>query len=115
MMLDIVMLALGAMCVPEAILPLSEALDDWQLDTRMTAVQSLGRTCLPEAAEPIIETFMVGALKVPPDPVMNAPLYPHLQAAPFLRRIVIVWRAAALTRLSYHRLLLTHGDPVNPL
>ena len=40
---------------------------------------------------------------------MNAPLYADLQAAPFLRRIVIVWRAAALTWLSYHR-LLAHGD-----
>jgi len=44
-----------------------------------------------------------------PDPVMNTPLYPHLQAAPFLSRIVIVWRAATLTRLSYHQ-LLAHGD-----
>ena len=66
------MLALGAMRVPEAIAPLSEVLDDWQLDTRMTAVQSLGRTCLPEAAEPIIESYMVGGLKVPPDPIANA-------------------------------------------
>src|ERR1700683_2630362 len=31
------MLALGGMRVPEAILPLDEALDDWQLDTRMAA------------------------------------------------------------------------------
>src|ERR1700680_1770022 len=66
------MLALGAMRVPEAIAPLSEALDDWQLDTRMAAVQGLGRTGLPEAAEPIIEMFMVGALKVPSDPIANA-------------------------------------------
>jgi HEAT repeat protein len=66
------MLALGAMRVPEAIVPLSEALDDWQFDTRITAVQSLGRTRLAHAAEPIIETFMVGGLKVPVDPVANA-------------------------------------------
>jgi HEAT repeat protein len=66
------MLALGAMRVPEAIAPLSEALDDWQLDTRMTAVQSLGRTRLAQAAEPIVESFMVGGLKVPADPVANA-------------------------------------------
>ena len=45
------MLALGAMRVPEAVTPLSELLDDWQLDTRMAAVQSLGRTGLAEAAE----------------------------------------------------------------
>jgi len=66
------MLALGAMRVREAINPLSEALDDWQLDTRMAAVQGLGRTRLAEAAEPIIESFMVGGLKVPPDPISNA-------------------------------------------
>ncbi len=66
------MLALGAMRVPEAIAPLTEALDDWQLDTRMAAVQALGRTGLAQAAEPILETFMVGALKVPADPVANA-------------------------------------------
>jgi HEAT repeat protein len=66
------MLALGAMRVPEGITPLSEALDDWQLDTRMAAVQSLGRTRLPEAAEPIIESLMVGGLKVPADPIANA-------------------------------------------
>jgi HEAT repeat protein len=66
------MLALGAMRVPEAINPLSEALDDWQLDTRMAAVQGLSRTRLAEAAAPIIESFMVGGLNVPLDPVANA-------------------------------------------
>ena len=66
------MLALGAMRVPEAITPLSESLDDWQLDTRMAAVQSLGRTGLAEAAGPIIEMLMVGGLKVPASPVANA-------------------------------------------
>ena len=84
------MLALGAMRVPEAIAPITEELDDWQLDTRMTAVQSLGRTFLPEAAEPIIETFMVGGLKVPPDPIANALVrcFMNRPAAlmPFLRR-----------------------------
>lgn len=66
------MLALGAMRVPEAISPLAELLDDWQLDTRITAVESLGRTGLPEAASPIIEMLMVGGLKVPASPVDNA-------------------------------------------
>src|SRR3984893_5178805 len=84
------MLALGAMRVPEAIAPLSEALDDWQLDTRMAAVQGLGRTGLAEAAEPIIEMFMVGGLKVPLDPVTDALVrcYVDRPAAilPFLRR-----------------------------
>src|SRR3979490_1959832 len=36
-------LALGAMGVPEAIAPLSEALDDWQIETRMAAGPGLGR------------------------------------------------------------------------
>ena len=84
------MLALGAMRVPEAISPLSDALDDWQLDTRMAAVRSLGRTGLAEAAEPIIETFMVGGLKVPLDPLTNALVrcfIDHPAAVlPFLRR-----------------------------
>src|SRR6202521_2416563 len=66
------MLALGAMRVPEAIAPLSEALDDWQLDTRLAAVQALGRTGLAGAAEPILETYMVGGPKVPAGPVANA-------------------------------------------
>jgi HEAT repeat protein len=65
------MLALGAMRVPEAIIPLARSLDDWQLDTRMAAVQALGRTFLPEAAEPILELHMAGGLKVPADLVAN--------------------------------------------
>ena len=84
------MLALGAMRVPEAIAPLSEALDDWQLDTRMVAVRALGRTGLAEAAEPIIEMFMVGGLKVPRDPITNALVrcyVDHAEAVlPYLRR-----------------------------
>ena len=84
------MLALGSMRVPEAIAPLSEALDDWQLDTRMAAVQGLGRTGLAEAADPMIEMFMVSGLKVPLDPVTNALVrcYVDRPAAilPFLRR-----------------------------
>lgn len=84
------MLALGAMRVPEAIAPLAEALDDWQLDTRLAAVQALGRTGLAEAAEPILETFMVGGLKVPADPVANALVRcyeEHPEALlPYLRR-----------------------------
>ena len=84
------MLALGAMGVPEAIPPLSELLDDWQLDTRMAAVQALGRTGLPEAAEPILETLMVGGLRVPSDPVTNALTRCYMDEPrallPFLRR-----------------------------
>ncbi len=86
------MLALGAMRVPEAIIPLSEALDDWQLDTRMVAVQALGRTGLAQAAEPILETYMVGGLKVPADPVTNALVRCYMDrpeaVLPYLRRSV---------------------------
>ena len=84
------MLALGAMRVPEAIAPLSEALDDWQLDTRMTAVKALGQTALAEAAEPILEAFMVGGLKVPLDPITNALVHCYVNhpsaILPYLRR-----------------------------
>jgi HEAT repeats/PBS lyase HEAT-like repeat len=84
------MLLLGAMRVPEAIAPLSEALDDWQLDTRMTAVKALGLTGLAAAAEPILEAFMVGGLKVPLDPITNALVrcyFDHPSAIlPYLRR-----------------------------
>src|SRR3984957_8350632 len=65
------MLALGAMRVPEAIAPLSEGLDDWQLDTRLAAMQGLGLSHLSEAAQPIIEMFLVDGLKVPADPIAN--------------------------------------------
>jgi hypothetical protein len=84
------MLALGAMRVPEAIAPLCEALDDWQLDTRITAVKALGHTGLAEAAEPILEALMVGALKVPLDPVTNALVRCYVDhpsaILPYLRR-----------------------------
>lgn len=84
------MLALGEMRVPEAVAPLMEALDDWQLDTRLMAVKALGRTGLAEAAEPILESYMVGALKVPEDPVSNALVrcYKNQPEAllPYLRR-----------------------------
>ena len=84
------MLALGAMRVPEAIWPLSEALDDWQLDTRMIAVQALGFSCLVEAAEPIIERHTRGRLKVPSEAVANALvrcfLYQPETILPHLRR-----------------------------
>src|SRR6202140_3707575 len=84
------MLALGAMRVPEAIEPLSEALDDWQLHTRRAAVESLGRTHLAEVAEPIIEAFMVGGLKVPANPIANALVHCFMERPsaliPYLRR-----------------------------
>jgi hypothetical protein len=84
------MLALGDMRVPEAIAPLTEALDDWQLDTRLMAVRALGRTGLAEAAEPMLEAYMVGGLKVPEDPISNALVrcYKNQPEAllPYLRR-----------------------------
>lgn len=66
------LLTLGAMRMPEAIAPLSDALDDWQLDTRLAAVHALGITGLPQAAGPMLESLMIGGLKVPSDPVSNA-------------------------------------------
>jgi len=84
------MLALGAMRVPEAISPLTELLDEWQLDTRLAAVQGLGRTGLAEAAEPMIEMFMIGSLKVPADPLTNALVRCYMDrpeaVLPYLRR-----------------------------
>jgi HEAT repeat protein len=84
------MLTLGGMRVPEAIAPLSEALDDWQLDVRIAAVRGLGHTRLAEAAEPIIESLLIGGLKVPMDPICNALVrcFMDRPAAllPFLRR-----------------------------
>jgi HEAT repeat protein len=66
------MMALGGTRLREAIVPLVEALDDWQLDTRLIAVRALGRTGLAEAAEHILEAYMVGGLKVPAEPIANA-------------------------------------------
>jgi len=84
------MLALGAMRIPEAIAPLAEGLDDWQLDTRMAAIQALGATGLPAAAAPIIESLMVGALKLPASPVEIALVQCFADHAgdlmPYLRR-----------------------------
>jgi HEAT repeat protein len=84
------MLALGGMRVPEAIAPLTEALGDWQLESRMTAVQALGRSGLVAAAEPIIESHMLSTLKVPADPVTNALVRCFLDQPeallPYLRR-----------------------------
>ena len=118
------MLALGAMRVPEAIPPLAELLDDWQLDTRLAAVQALGRTGIPEAAAPILETLMVGGLKLPSDPLTNAltRCYMDEPAAllPFLRRSngesrELIARVASelATSTMADEMLLLAGDP-NP-
>jgi HEAT repeat protein len=66
------MLELGAMRIPEAIDSLLETLDDWQLDTRITAVRALGLIGRPLAAGPILEAHMVGGLKVPTAPIADA-------------------------------------------
>ncbi len=116
------MLALGAMRVPEAIHPLSEALDDWQLDTRMAAVQGLGRTHLAEAAEPIIEMLMVGGLKVPSDPIANAlvrcfmdqptALLPYLRRSHGESRDLLARVASELaTSAMADEMVLLAGDP----
>jgi HEAT repeat protein len=84
------MLDLGAMRIPEGIDSLVETLDDWQLDTRITAVRALGLTGLPEAAAPILEAHMVGGLKVPTAPIADALIRCYQDAPeallPYLRR-----------------------------
>jgi len=59
------MLDLGSMRLAEGIEALVEMIDDWQLDTRIAAVKALGLIGMPKAAEAILETHMVGGLKVP--------------------------------------------------
>jgi len=56
----------------------------------MAAIEALGATGLPAAAAPIIETLMVGALKLPDSPVENALMqcfvdHPN-DLLPYLRR-----------------------------
>jgi hypothetical protein len=117
------MLALGAMRVPEAIAPLSEALDDWQLDTRMAAVQALGRTGLAGAAEPILETYMVGGPKVPAGPVANAlvrcfmdqpeALLPYVRRSSGESRELLARVASELaTQNMADEMILLAGDPL---
>jgi len=96
--------------MPEAIPPIAEALGDWQLDTRMIAVQALGRTGLAEAAEPMIEMQVAGALKVPVGPVANALVRCYMDPPeailPYLRRSVGESREL-LARVASE--LATHG------
>ena len=117
------MLALGAMRVPEAIAPLSEALDDWQLDTRLAAVQALGRTGLAGAAEPILETYMVGGPKVPAGPVANAlvrcfmdqpeALLPYVRRSSGESRELLARVASELaTQSMADEMILLAGDPL---
>jgi hypothetical protein len=117
------MLALGAMRVPEAIAPLSEALDDWQLDTRMAAVQALGRTGLAGAAEPILETYMVGGPKVPAGPIANAlvrcfmdqpeALLPYVRRSSGESRELLARVASELaTQSMADEMILLAGDPL---
>jgi HEAT repeat protein len=107
------MLALGAMRVPEAVLPLSEFLDDWQFDTRMAAVQGLGRTGMAEAAAPMLEMVMVGGLKVPSGPIENALVRCFLDRPeallPYLRRSLGESRAL-LARVAAEIATLTMAD-----
>jgi HEAT repeat protein len=84
------MLDLGAMRLPEGIDPLVETMDDWQLDTRITAVRALGLIGLPAAAELILEAHMVGGLKVPATPIADALIRCYQDSPesllPYLRR-----------------------------
>ncbi len=81
--------------VPEAIAPL--LLKHWMTGnwtTRLMAVKALGANWprVEAVAEPILEAYMVGALKVPEDPVSNALVrcYKNQPEAllPYLRRSV---------------------------
>jgi HEAT repeat protein len=116
------MLALGAMRVPEAIEPLAELLDDRHLETRMIAVESLGKLCLMEAAQPIIEPLMLGTLRVPPGPVINAlvrcylnqpeAILPYLRRAQGEAREILARVASELPTLGMaDEMILLAGDP----
>jgi HEAT repeat protein len=84
------MLDLGSMRLAEGIEPLVEMLDDWQLDTRITAVKALGLVGMPKAAEAILETHMVGGLKVPAATIVDTLMHCYKDdpnaLLPYLRR-----------------------------
>jgi hypothetical protein len=81
---------LGSMRLSEGIEPLVEMLDDWQLDTRITAVKALGLLGTPKAAEAIVEMHMVGGLKVPAATVVDTLMHCYKDdpnaLLPYLRR-----------------------------
>ena len=84
------MVELGSMRLPEGIEPLVEMLDDWQLDSRITAVKALGLIGVPKAAEAILETHMVGGLKIPAATIVDALMHCYKDdpnaLLPYLRR-----------------------------
>jgi hypothetical protein len=84
------MLDLGSMRLAEGIEPLVEMIDDWQLDTRITAVKALGLIGMPKAAEAILETHMVGGLKVPAATIVDTLMHCYKDdpnaLLPYLRR-----------------------------
>ncbi|HET6143820.1 MAG TPA: HEAT repeat domain-containing protein [Candidatus Acidoferrales bacterium] len=83
---------LGSMRLTEGIAPLVEMLDDWQLDVRIAAVKALGLIGKPKAAEAILETHMVGGLKVPAESVVDTLMHCYKNnpnaLLPYLRRSV---------------------------
>jgi HEAT repeat protein len=116
------MLALGAMRLPEAIEPVAELLDDRRLETRMIAVESLGKLCLMEAGQPIIEALLLGTLRVPPGPVINAlvrcylnqpeSILPYLRRAQGSSREILARVASELPTLGMaDEMILLAGDP----
>ena len=81
---------LGAMRLTEGIEPLVEMLDDWHVDTRIAAVKALGLIRMPKAAEAILETHMVGGLKVHASTVLDTLMHCYKDdpnaLLPYLRR-----------------------------
>ncbi len=116
------MLDLGAMRLPEGIDPLAETLDDWQLDTRITAVRALGLTGLRGAAAPILEAYMVGGLKVPAASIADAlmrcyqdqpeALLPYLRRSLGESRVLLARVAGELaTPLMADEIIILADDP----
>ena len=77
------LLALGRMCVPEAIPALTEGLDDDEEQCRIAATRGLGRLGLPRAAVPILQRLSTGKLQVPSSLLLDA-LINNCRATPAL-------------------------------
>jgi len=77
------LLALGRMCVPEAIPALTEGLDDANEECRIAATRGLGRLGLPRAAVPILQRLSTGKLEVPSSLLLDA-LINNCRATPAL-------------------------------
>jgi len=120
-----VLVSLGRMRAPEAIVALAEALDDADAETRAAAVRGLGRSGLPEAARPILERLAAGSnglgLRVPARPVQAtlvnccqgcpAMLVPYLERAEGqARELIARVLGEVATPAIQNDLLLLAGD-----